>query len=63
MSKIRDDNSGAVLNTDLTALNKYKQERLLYNKISLLEAESIETKKILANICERLNKIEKIIDV
>jgi hypothetical protein len=28
-----------------------------------LEAESIETKKILANICERLNKIEKIIDV
>lgn len=63
MSKIRDDNSGAVLNTDLTALNKYKQERALYNKINLLEAESIETKKILASICERLNQIEKIIDV
>lgn len=59
----RDPNSNAVLNTDATALNKYKQERALHRKINNLIEECSEVKKCLENVNTRLDKIENQINV
>lgn len=59
----RDENSGAVVNTDVAALNKYKQERALYRKIERLTNECAEVKQCLENISNRLETIEKKINV
>lgn len=59
----RDENSGAVLNTDVTALNKYKQERALHRKVEQLIRDCDEVKQCLKNVNERLEKIEKQINV
>lgn len=55
---VRDENSQAVINTDLAALNKYKQERALYRKVEILSKELVSVKQTLARVCERLDQIE-----
>lgn len=59
----RDQNSGAVINTDVSALNKYKQERALHRKVEQLILDCNEVKQCLKNVNERLEKIEKQINV
>lgn len=59
----RDENSGAVINTDVSALNKYKQERALHRKVEQLIFDCNEVKQCLKNVNERLEKIEKQINV
>lgn len=54
----RDPNSNAVLNTDVTLLNKYKAERKLYRKVEMLAKELDEVKATLKNICVKLEEIE-----
>tara|TARA_B110000977_G_scaffold182421_1_gene244062 strand:+ start:240 stop:434 length:195 start_codon:yes stop_codon:yes gene_type:complete len=55
---IRDENTRAVLNTDVAALNKYKSERALYRKVEKLTKELVEVKQCLTQISARLDKIE-----
>ena len=55
---VRDENSNAVLNTDIAALNKYKSERALYRKVESLTRELVEMKQCLIHISTRLEKIE-----
>jgi uncharacterized membrane protein len=59
----RDPGSSAVVNTDVNALNKYKQERELHRKINKLMAECGEVKQCLENVNARLDKIENQINV
>jgi hypothetical protein len=57
-SLIRDENTQAVLNTDVVALNKYKLERALHRKVKSLTDDLAEVKLCLVSITERLDKIE-----
>ena len=57
-SLARDPNTQAVVNTDVAALNKYKQERALHRKVNALTKELEEMKICLSNVCERLDRIE-----
>jgi len=51
MSNIkRDNNSGAVLNTDVAALNKYKVERNYYRKVDKLQDDILEIKRSIISI-------------
>lgn len=59
----RDENSNAIINTDVVALNKYKQERALHRKIAQLTKEVSSAKQCLENVNQRLENIEKQIDV
>ena len=54
----RDPNSNAVINNDVQALNKYKQERALYRKVEVLTKELIVMKETVTRLCEKLEKIE-----
>jgi hypothetical protein len=54
----RDGNSGAVLNTDAAALNKYKVERLYYRKVDKLQDDILEIKRSIISIYERIEKLE-----
>ena len=54
----RDPNTQAVLNTDVMALNKYKQERALFRKVEMLTKELVAVKETLVRVCEKLEKIE-----
>lgn len=54
----RDPNTKAILNTDVKALNKYKQERALYKKIEVLNKEVVEIRQVLVRVSERLEQIE-----
>jgi len=59
MSNIkRDGNSGAVLNTDVAALNKYKVERSYYRKVDKLQDDILEIKRSIISIYERIEKLE-----
>ena len=58
-SFIRHENSRAVLNTDVAALNKYKQERALHTKVTKLGKEVNSIKELLVQVCDRLDRIEK----
>jgi hypothetical protein len=59
MSNIkRDNNSGAVLNTDVAALNKYKVERNYYRKVDKLQDDILEIKRSIISIYERIEKLE-----
>ena len=49
---IRDEKSKALINNDVSALNKYKLESL--------SKEVTEIKKILNSVCEKLDKIESV---
>lgn len=62
-SLARDEKSNAVINTDVVALNKYKQERALHRKISRLTKELETAKQCLENVNTRLEKIENQINV
>lgn len=55
---IRDERSQALINNDLSALNKYKVDRDRIRKIEQIYKELPEIKKILSSLCERLDKIE-----
>ena len=54
----RDKKSGAVLNTDAAALNKYKVERLYYRKVDKLQDDILEIKRSIFSIYERIEKLE-----
>lgn len=54
----RDKHSNAIINTDVTALNKYKQERALHRKVDALSKEVAEIKQTLTRVCETLDKTE-----
>lgn len=55
---VRDD-SGAVINTDVSALNKYKSERALYRKVDRLQNDLNEAKACLQRLSDRVDNIEK----
>ena len=55
----RDTQTKAILNTDVQALNKYKQERALHRKVEALSKEIVEIREILIRVCDKLEKIEK----
>ena len=55
----RDPHSKAIINNDVQALNKYKQERALYRKVEVLAKELVVIKETLVRVCEKLEKIEK----
>ena len=57
-SLARDPKTNAVVNTDVAALNKYKQERALHKKVNALTKELEDIKVCLSNVCERLDRIE-----
>lgn len=57
-SLARDPKTQAVVNTDVAALNKYKQERALHRKVNALTKELEDIKACLSNVCERLDRIE-----
>ena len=58
MTLKRDQNSNAVLNTDVAGLNKYKQERKLHRSVINLTNEVEEIKETMARIEFRITKIE-----
>lgn len=55
----RDKLSGAVLNTDVDALNKYKVERNYYRKVDKIHQDLIEIKRSIIDIYERIEKLEE----
>jgi len=59
VSFIRHEQSKAVLNTDVAALNKYKQERALHAKVAKLSNEVNSIRELLVQVCDRLDRIEK----
>lgn len=54
----RDERSKAILSTDAQSLNKYKMERNYYRKVQKLESDVHEIQETLANMCERIAKLE-----
>ena len=52
------DDSGAVLNTDVVALNKYKSERALYRKVDQLTKELVNVKACLKRLSDKIDQIE-----
>jgi hypothetical protein len=53
------DKTGAVLNTDLAALNKYKVERNLYRKVERIQNDLCDIKRSIVDIYERIEKLEE----
>ena len=53
------DKSGAVLSTDLAALNKYKVERNLYRKVERIQNDLCDIKRSIVDIYERIEKLEE----
>lgn len=58
MSFQKDEKTQAVLNTDVSALNKYKIERTYYRKVDNLTADILEIKRSLITIWERIEELE-----
>jgi|SaaInlV_120m_DNA_3_1039746.scaffolds.fasta_scaffold23923_2 hypothetical protein len=58
INRRRDTKTAAVLNTDVAALNKYKQERALYQKVQSLSTEVDTMKDLLSTVTQRLEKLE-----
>jgi len=59
MSNIkREQTSGAILNMDADALNKYKVERNLYRRVDKIQADLCDIKKSIIDIYERIEKLE-----
>lgn len=56
----RHEQSNAILNTDVAALNKYKMERKLHRQVAQLSKEVEEIKEILSRVCKKLEEVEKI---
>lgn len=60
MSNIkREENTGAILNMDSDALNKYKVERNFYRKVDRIQNDLIDIKKSIIDIYERIEKLEE----
>lgn len=57
-AQVRDENTGAILSTDVAALNKYKSERALYRKVASLTKELETVKECLMRLSNRLDQIE-----
>ena len=54
----RDQTGKAIINTDIEALNKYKQERTYYRKVDSLYLDVLEIKKSILSISERISRLE-----
>ena len=54
----KDKNSGAVVSTDVSELNKYKVERSYYRKVDKLQDDILEIKRSIISIYERIEKLE-----
>ena len=54
----RDKHSNAIINSDVSALNKYKQDRALHRKVDALSKEVADIKQTLTRVCETLDKTE-----
>ena len=52
------DDSGAVVNTDVVALNKYKSERALYRRVDQLTKELVNVKACLKRLSDKIDQIE-----
>jgi|TARA_B110000977_G_scaffold61620_1_gene83842 hypothetical protein len=60
MSNIhRDEQTGAILNTDADALNKYKIQRNYYRQTDKITSDLLDIKASIINIYERIEKLEK----
>lgn len=55
----RDKTTGAILNTDSDALNKYKVERSFYRKVDRIQLDLLDIKKSMLEIFERIEKLEE----
>jgi len=55
---IKDPQTGAVLNTDKDALNKYKMERKYYRRVDRLHDDILEIKQSILTIYERIERLE-----
>jgi peptidoglycan hydrolase CwlO-like protein len=55
----RDKTTGAILNTDASALNKYKVERNFYRKVDRIQTDLLDIKKSILDIYERIEKLEE----
>ncbi len=55
----RDKNTGAILNTDAAALNKYKVERSFYRKVDKIQTDLLDIKRSILDIYERIEKLEE----
>ena len=58
MSFQKDEKTQAVLNKDVSALNKYKIERTYYRKVDNLTADILEIKRSLITIWEKIEEFE-----
>lgn len=58
MSFQKDEKTQAVLNKDVSALNKYKIERTYYRKVDNLTADILEIKRSLITIWEKIEELE-----
>lgn len=54
----RDNHSQAVLNTDISSLNKYRAERQHYRTVESLKSEVKSIQATLNIVCDRLDKLE-----
>ena len=60
MSNIkREQTSGAILNMDADALNKYKVERNLYRRVDKIQSDLCDIKRSIIDIYERIEKLEE----
>jgi hypothetical protein len=57
---IRDPMTKALIANDNDALNKYKAERKQSREVQRLSKELEEVRSMLRNICERIERIEKV---
>lgn len=58
MNSRKDPQTGAVLNVDAEALNKYKMERKYYRRVDVLQEDIIEIKKCIATLHQRIQNLE-----
>jgi|TARA_B110000908_G_C10135965_1_gene394472 hypothetical protein len=56
---LRDRQSGAILNTDAAALNKYKLERKQIRQTDKITSDLLDIKRSIIDIYERIEKLEK----
>jgi len=55
----RDKTTGAILNTDAAALNKYKVERSFYRKVDRIQTDLLDIKQSILDIYQRIEKLEE----
>jgi hypothetical protein len=55
-SLLRDKNSKALINTDIAALNEYKNKKKLTEDVRVLSEEMQDIKRLLNQIVDSLNK-------